>query len=215
MASGRILAFRLNPAAHPVQARIFSLIEKSFGGRAKHFSEATGIPVSTMSHWFTPGRNGEPAMPGQEHLAAIAVATGRSVEWLRTGEQAAGGGRSIPILACVNAQAPDGVCYVAEGASDFVAQFQLPEDAHLARVFGDSMASVILDGQMVLCTNETPQSGDLAVIETSDDRLLVKRIYITDGEVLCISLNHDPKFKPIRIPRDQVRRWRKVRGILW
>ena len=75
------------------------------------------------------------------------------------------------------------------------------------------MATTALNGQFAQCTHEKPRSGDLAVIETQDDELLFKRIYITNGSVLCISLNHDPRYRPITIKRNNIRRMRKVWGV--
>ncbi len=83
------------------------------------------------------------------------------------------------------------------------------------RVKGSSMAPLALDGQHVLCTDDRPEDGGLAVVELQDGELLFKRVYYEGkGAITLVGVNPDPhEDKPMRLRLGDVRRIRRVWGI--
>jgi len=162
--------------------------------------------------------NGE-TDPSPSVLTRVAQHTERTPQWLLTGSDegitSRSRGRSrIPIRACASAADALGVCHVAESLSPYdTKHIELPENLHAVRVHGDSMVPVALDGQHVLVSDKEAESGDLAVIECRDGRIIVKRISVTDHVVSAASLNPDPHYKPIILKRSEIRRMRKIVGV--
>lgn len=74
---------------------------------------------------------------------------------------------------------------------------------YLLRVQGDSMIDAgILDGDIIAVKkNSSPNRGEI-VVARMDDEVTVKELAIENGEIVL--LPHNPAYKPIRIPPDQV-----------
>lgn len=158
------------------------------------------------------------AIPWADLLAAIASATVCDAMWLLTGKGEMkpcppGPKRVLPILACASAAEANGVCMVSEGAERYGESEEIPDDAHLVRVHGDSMSPLALDGQFVIVTEAEATSGDLAVIETKDGEIIFKRIQIEGEKIYCQSLNQAVSY-PLIVKRvTEVRKKRKVWGV--
>jgi len=183
-----------------------------FIGTVAELARRSGVKDATIRNAIKKG-----GAISSESLRLVALGSGCSAHWLLhgTGEMFASESapNSIPVLATASGADFSGVCSISTDSEQFDESETLPGDLHLVRVHGNSMSNVAHDGQHVFCTHEQPKNGDLAVIETVDDELMFKRLYFTDDHVLCISVNVDPRYRPILLKKSQVRRMRKVWGV--
>lgn len=77
------------------------------------------------------------------------------------------------------------------------------------------MIPTALDRQYVWVVDEEPKDGGLAVIER-DGGLLIKRVHFDGERVHCLSVNQDPRFKPIVINRKKENvQLKRVVGTWW
>jgi phage repressor protein C with HTH and peptisase S24 domain len=153
-------------------------------------------------------------VPGADMLAKIAEAVGCSSRWLLTGEgdmfEAEAESQGIPVLGTASAAGKYRIAYAVREGEERV---RLPGRLHLIVVTGDSMAPLAVNGQHVLCTDEIPQHGDLAVIEMEDGELLFKRVQFDGNRVHLVSVNPDPQYSLITIKKGAWRSIRKVWGV--
>jgi len=176
----------------------------------KALADAVGVSPSQITDWIN-----ERNRPTEKSIERIAKTIGVTPGWL-LGEETRADARpaGIPIRACASAADFLGVCHVAEDWTPYDTEhIRLPKGLHAVRVHGDSMIPVALDGQYALVAETAAESGDLAVIECKDGRIMMKRISITDHIVSCASLNPDPHYKPIILKRSEIRRMRKIVGV--
>jgi len=160
--------------------------------------------------------------PGMDKVRALAQALGVPVGVLfgepdcRTsgggvGEDACRYGPRIPIRAIASAADPQGRVAYLPGAER--ESLRVPDGLHAVRVAGDSMSPTFLEGQLVLVEDGEPENGDLAVIEVvGEDEALLKRVYLRGRDVIAESVNTDPRFEPMLIPRRLIRRMRRCWG---
>lgn len=74
---------------------------------------------------------------------------------------------------------------------------------YLLRVQGDSMIDAgILDGDLIAVKKSQTADRGQIVVARLDDEVTVKELMIENGEIVLMP--HNPAYKPIRIPPDQV-----------
>ncbi len=74
---------------------------------------------------------------------------------------------------------------------------------YLLRVQGDSMIDAgILDGDLIAVKKSPTADRGQIVVARLDDEVTVKELTIENGEIVLMP--HNPAYKPIRIPPDQV-----------
>jgi phage repressor protein C with HTH and peptisase S24 domain len=171
--------------------------------------------------WLYTGQ-GEPFLPADMRLATdgtgislinelIEREAGREALRGETPVREDAGGPSLPVMGAASAAGQHRIAYDPEQVTG---REKWPRDPHLVRVEGDSMIPVALPGQFVICTFDRPESGDLAVIQLAEDgELLFKRIYWKGDEVQLISVNPDPKYPPVLVPKRAIRKIHKVWGV--
>jgi len=175
----------------------------------KALADAVGVSPSQITDWIN-----ERNRPTEKSIERIARKIGVHPGWLLGHEARAVSRAGIPIRACGSAADTLGICHVAEGWTPYdTKHIILPKHIHAVRVHGDSMIPVALDGQYALVADAEAESGDLAVIECRDGRIMIKRVSITDHVVSAASLNPDPHYKPIILKRSEIRRMRKIVGV--
>lgn len=155
---------------------------------------------------FDPGA--EVGNAGAAELIAELYEKAKAREGSRVAE---GGSVYLPILARASAASVRRIGYTDHGE---LGRDRLPSDLHEVQVVGDSMIPLAMDGQYVLVTNADPQTGEIAIVELKDtDELLFKRVQIEPPNLVCVSVNPDPRFPVLTFPLRRLRRMRKIWGI--
>ena len=208
-------------------ARIRWLREKHFPGHGGKTQFARGLGIRLTSYV----RYEQDVVPGSDIVVKMMDLTRVNPRWLINGSGPrympaypdAGprettplvvredSGIWLPILARASAAGTERVGYTDHGD---LGRDRLPNDLHEIEVKGDSMIPLALDGQFLLVTNAAPRSGDIAIVELQEtDELLFKRIQIEPPNLICVSVNSEPRFPVITIPLRKVRRMRRVWGV--
>lgn len=91
----------------------------------------------------------------------------------------------------------------------------LPRGLHRMVVSGDSMMPLAFDGQEIWVTEQRPQEGDVAVIETKAGEIYFKRVHFHGKDIHCLSINQDFRFKPLDLKESDIARMRRVVGTWW
>lgn len=212
--------------AQRIPERLRWLRESKYGSRGQSaFARAIGISPSRY-HNYESALN-EPPL---DLLRKIGKVTGCSIAWLVSGEGEAfpppetkahavaepiveyeGHPKpGIPIVAWASAADPDSRIAMTETGD--LGTIPVPRDLHAVQVIGDSMVPLALDGQYVLCTDDPPATGDVAVVEIKgQSEPLFKRVQIEDDTIYLLSVNPDPRHQALRkVPRSEIRRMRRV-----
>ena len=166
------------------------------------FSKLSGLPHSTLNSYVN-----NQTYPSLDRLAAIAKASGCSIEWLASGEisdddmitvyqydlrVSAGNG------ALVEHEYP-----VAEFrfSADWLRQQGLyGKKLSIVQVFGDSMEPNLCDGDLILVRHEEARDG-ICVIRVDSD-VLVKRVQYDYSSRSYLISSDNTRYKPFQIDRD-------------
>jgi SOS-response transcriptional repressor LexA len=185
------------------------------------FARALGISPSRYHNWEAAVCN----VPN-DFLRKTHVLTGCDAMWLMFGEGVPFGGHAaaerpadyasrptIPVLAAASAAMPDHVA--PDPNIQPLGRLPVPVGLHAVKVVGDSMVPLALDGQFVLCTDDVPADGDLAIVELrEEDEVFFKRVYLHGRDIVSlVSINPDPRLRSRVLKRREIRRMRKVWGI--
>jgi len=165
---------------------------------------------------------------GSDLAARAARAFGVSPGWLLFGEQAEppatagvadGSGRyrrglRLPVVGRASASGEPNVVWEPIEPPEWK---ELPADARLIEVRGDSMRPLVWDGQHVIAApfDGEPADRDLVVAELTGGEQLFKRWWASEGVVTLESLRTDVPEKPIVVRRRQVRRVWRIVGVLF
>ena len=217
------------------------IIPKNIADRLRHLRELIYGPRGQSSFaraiGISPSRyhNYESALnePPLDLLKKIASVAGCSIAWLVSGEgepflvsglrqgavravseptveYEARPRQGIPIIAWASAADPESRIPMTKTGG--VGEIPVPKDLHAVRVIGDSMSPLALNGQYLLCTNDPPSDGDVAVVEVIGQAgPLFKRVRIEGDTIYLLSVNPDPRHQTVRtLRRSEIRRIRRV-----
>ena len=182
-----------------------------------------GIAIGTLNNAQS-GTN----LPGTETLIKLAAATGRSIDWMLTGQERSASLPPDDFVAVPRyaAALSAGGGAVVGGDIEVVEMVMFrrawmkrigvnPLQAHVIPVVGDSMQPTLYDGDIVLVdtAEQRPVSNAIFAIAV-DDRALVKRIQLRhDGSVILVGDN--PHERDEIIPSHEVAALRIIGRVRW
>lgn len=178
-------------------------LREAMGGESlRAFEEKSGISNSALSSYLN-----NKSYPTLDRLFAISNASGKSLEWLASGEVS--DGKMVPVYQYdLTVSAGHGGYIEAENP---VAKFEFSEEwlrsqslfnktLSIVQVKGDSMEPTLYDGDLILVRHNEVDDG-VAVIRINE-RVLVKRVQHDFVENKYLISSDNPYYKPQTINSD-------------
>ncbi|KUI99940.1 XRE family transcriptional regulator [Vibrio sp. MEBiC08052] len=178
-------------------------LKEAMGGSSlRGFEEKSGISNSALSSYLN-----SKSYPTLDRLFAISQASGKSVEWLASGE--------IPDENMVTVYQYDLRVSAGNGAlvehENPVAEFRFSADwlrqqglhgrtLSIVPVMGDSMEPSLYDGDLILVRHDEVRDG-LCVIRIDND-VLVKRVQYDYAEGKYLISSDNERYKDIELSKD-------------
>ncbi|WCE30117.1 LexA family transcriptional regulator [Vibrio sp. SCSIO 43137] len=166
------------------------------------FSELSGVSATTLRDYVN-----EKSYPTLDRLAAISEASGKSLEWLATGE--------LPDDNMVSVFQYD--LHVSAGNGSYIesenpiAEFKFSKDwlrqqgllgkkLSIVQVMGDSMEATLYDGDLILVRHDEARDG-ICVIRIDSD-VLVKRVQYDYSDKSFQISSDNPRYKSFELSKD-------------
>jgi len=95
--------------------------------------------------------------------------------------------------------------------------FEIPEEATLIEVHGESMLPLARDGQHIVGVEQSVDNGDLAAVQDNKGRLYFKRVWWRKGRraMLLESVRREIVEPPVALTAKQIKRVWKIIGVLF
>ncbi|MUK92084.1 hypothetical protein GNP80_06475 [Aliivibrio fischeri] len=166
------------------------------------FSKISGLPASTLNGYVN-----KQTYPSLDRLAVIAKASGRSIEWLASGEVA---DENMITVSQYDLRVSAGSGALVEEERP-IAEFRFSTDwlrqqglhgkeLSIVQVMGDSMEPNLFDGDLILVRHDEARDG-ICVIRIDQD-VLVKRVQYDYAERSYLITSDNPRYKNIQLDND-------------
>ncbi|WP_159439504.1 LexA family transcriptional regulator [Vibrio spartinae] len=168
----------------------------------RSFSEMSGVSATTLRDYVN-----EKSYPTLDRLVAISDASGKSLEWLTTGEIP---DENMVIIYQYDLRVSAGNGALVEHENP-VAEFRFSADwlrqqglhgkrLSIVQVMGDSMEPSLYDGDLILVRHDEVRDG-LCVIRIDND-VLVKRVQYDYAEGKFLISSDNERYKNIELSKD-------------
>lgn len=166
------------------------------------FSKISGLPHSTLNSYVN-----NQTYPSLDRLAQIAKASGRSIEWLASGELL--DDNMVAVYQYdLRVSAGNGSYIEAENP---IAEFKFSKDwlrqqgllgkkLSIVQVMGDSMEATLYDGDLILVRHDEARDG-ICVIRIDND-VLVKRVQYDYADKSFQITSDNPRYKSFELSND-------------
>lgn len=188
--------------------RLRLFIEQNFGSISE-FASKIDVHPSSFQSTYLKGRS----VPGGELLAKL-VHLGCDIEWLLTGRKReavkATGAKEFPLVSMVGA----GSVIPFDDQPPVMIPFPYQGEAMALKVIGDSMASLINEGDLVLVDiKKRPKPGNIVAVRTKEGEQFVKYLGAYNDDTVMF-YSHNAYYSPITFKKKEILTIKKVVFIL-
>jgi len=184
-----------------IHEKIQYLLKKKGRGSQKELASVLGETTTYLNKWV----KGVRPVP-REHLLGTALYLGVTVDYLMDDNQEIPINKNIPLIGMASCGVPTEGFYDATIEYVSVSQGIDTTSSYAVRAVGESMETVIHEGDLVICDMNKPPSENTIVHYSFDGESGIKRISRqVDGSILLLPDNPTcDGCNPIIIPKERV-----------